>query len=568
MLVYIINTICSNNINDIKLSVQLSDFNVVIIILDNSTYLVDKRDIDRFLDSCVHYSIVRGTDSYLKVLNCVLQLKPKKVIIIESPYPLYDDHIKKRLKDIDNITDLNVIFFDNTLSYYSKSIKNIGKHYTKSVDCFTMSRSYKDLDKINSILKKDSIDHKDKDIMDKIITKYVDLHTFYNHLNKMRREFNIRIVADKKKDVVTYLSKIYSESDPQISKRLKKVIENRAYKNSDIIKMIADDFRFYSEDDYDSFISRNRTDKMIISEQTLISSTTMSTWYDEIENHGCLGVLANCRTGYLGKVGNADFLTFDPLWETYSAEDYLFSVKDYLEKNTNRDINEAIIVTDGLKNPANALFLLYINKMHWRSAKKFLPCVTGTFMSHNPLSFTEGHIKSYFIALVRYASQCRSIYQYQVFFCLWRTCYEIAKERGYDKGFSVMLNKIESFRYSSQYEIVLGQTLLFNNIDNTDLNNFYGLCIKEIAKKIYLKKNKKEDKNLSDQIKSSRHYKILVKNIEMRDKIFSIYKDSDFSDTIDEYFGVLDDNTVKNIVSVNSDRSDIYDDLLDKNMFV
>jgi len=384
-------------------------------------------------------------------------------------------------------------------------------------------------------------------------------------------------ISDKKHSSQKILKDIFDNSDINIDNKLKKMLLMRQSKNKNIINDINDNFKYFTKEDieeYNNFIS---DDNNLIkdSEDLFLSFVTMTNWFEELEEHGALGLLASVKTSYLGKVGNADFINFKTTFDIYSAEDYLYSLSEILQKSLCKDINELCVVKDSLKKKCNGLFLLYINKLHWKSAKKFLPIITSCFMSHSPFAFTEDHIKSYFIALVRYGNSIDSEKNFKIFLALWRTCYEIAKDKNYLFGFLKLFhNLVNNFklRYQSQYEILLGQTLLINNINKKKINKFYQDIYFYLLNSYFSKNNFKDDisqikliefkiliKELLEKFNSSWHVINLIKNIRLRKFLIENLDYKNLPKLLDDNQGVYNkDINISSILDVNIEFPDIF----------
>lgn len=398
----------------------------------------------------------------------------------------------------------------------------------------------------------------------------LDIPIYDNGIDAINKTY-----SNKKKDVIEYLITIYKHSEPFISDRLKNIIKRRAENNIKTIKYLFDNYNFLDEQEYHKFINKEKDNNIIKSEDLFTSFFTLSSWYDELESHGCIGVLADCKTGYRGKIGNSEFLNFNPSWDLLSGDEYLYLVKRHLINNESTNINEAVITLDKYKNKVNAIFILYINKLHWNSAKKFISFLTATFMSHNPFAFTEGHLKSYYIALCRYSHDLNNNKNVNIFLNIWRSCYELAKEKKYITKFNnsidIFLNKINKFRYFGQYEIGLGQSLLIKELN---IEKYYDLCLNEIIKDYFIKiKNKKEKMLLSklkyDYIMKNRvnnlkehswHYNNLIHNIKIRNGLFTVFKnEKEIIQKLDNNYGIIEDKLLYKFVNILNSDINIYD---------
>lgn len=553
----------------------LSNGNKITIYTENKVDIIECDNLDIYTNNYIQNNCLKNISS-----NEYKKKSDIKNKLSEYKYKDYDKYIifyKNKWDFQDCYKEKNVVILVRNFEavYDSDFIKG------KLVRLYSLYNLIKESELFTKVIKNIK-DIKSFEDIKSIKNKYINYSYFNEEIDSKYKEYLFESVCEKKSEIINSLSSIYANSNIIISSNLKKKINSREIKNIQNIKDIIDNFKNYTEEEFNNFIKSEKNNMFDKSEEEFLSYATLATWYDELENHSGLGILAEVKTGYLGKLGNAEFLFFNPRYDLYSIDDYLYSVKKILEVNNKWDFNKTVIVKDSLKNKCNAIFPLYINKYHWLSVKKYLPYVLSTVMSHSPLAYTEGHIKAYFIALLRYANNISNDKNAQIFLSVWRTCYEIAKDKNYLFGFSKLINNVKQFRYLSQYEIILGQSLLN---DKLNIDKFYDLVLNEIVTD-YLKKIVIEDitfETISDlklyfteillDFCESWHFKNLIKSICIRNNFTLKQKTINTINELDKNYSVASEEQLKlfkNILSqenYNSEKEKLLNNYSDNYMF-
>jgi hypothetical protein len=324
---------------------------------------------------------------------------------------------------------------------------------------------------------------------DKIIIKYSI--QFLEKIKISMLKIKKIIISDD--DIIEAINK-YNESSigTENTKYIKNKLDKRILTNTELIDILKKkeinakliDFIEEVDDiDYDPKHPFHRSCEFFNSFMTL------SNWFDEIQNNTCMCLVANISANEFSKLAipgsrvdiQSISLNFMP------ARDYFESLFLHFKNNNNYldgfgNINDRQIISDNIGGYGNSVIPLYINSHHWKIAKQYLKPLLGITLAHNPLAYTETYMNFMFYLLADMTrktflkSHRNSQKWIQVYFAVWRTCAEIAYEKGYSSGISKLIkNYIGDHNtriYSRTFEndVLLGQILATGcGIDEHDI---------------------------------------------------------------------------------------------------
>lgn len=237
------------------------------------------------------------------------------------------------------------------------------------------------------------------------------------------------------------------------------------------------------------------------------SNITLSNWLDELQSGSTLGLLIKVTTTDLGKVGICrETIDISNITTTF------ISIKDYIESAIIRfsseqyfgNLNQITIFSGDAIGDSNAAVPLYISKEHWELSKIFMKPLLGIIISHNPFAYIQSHDNFMFSLL---ASMTRQTYLndnnktekwLNIYLTVLRTCKQIGKEKGYDKGINkLLINFINDPLYrlnkkSSDNDILIGQILSLGINNNISINLIIERIFEESLRS-KITKNYKED---------------------------------------------------------------------------
>lgn len=277
-----------------------------------------------------------------------------------------------------------------------------------------------------------------------------------------------------------------------------KYSKTKIIKNIEYIKNISFDMSTIAH-----FIKEheNETKKCFIDScELFFSSITLTSWFDEMENGNCMGMLLKLNSNCLAKNGimrNGTHIKYVTT-SFISIIDYINATVDYFNKNNTAfgDLNKKTIINGMAIGEANAVIPIYINKHHWKIAQKYMKPLLGIIISHNPFIFNNGYKDIFYTIFVELTSllfdngkgQLNSHY-ITVYIAFMRTCAEICFENKYNYGIRKVvdgylthpLKRITTDEYV--YEKICSQTLATGYIlDINDIQQLILYMIEELIR--------------------------------------------------------------------------------------
>ena len=334
-------------------------------------------------------------------------------------------------------------------------------------------------------------------------------------LNTFHKNMNISHICHKK-----YLKMMNSL---KINYNFEKFNENLEKTSGKIAKIIEN-------------ISDNETEKSTI---FFNSQYSLSTWRDEIEEKGCLGVLLNICVPDFSRNGKS--LNMIEIKNTtlclMSASDFINIICSESNSTYTDNINISSILNDHVLGSGNIIFPLYINKYHWEICKEYIPVILGLLVTNNISLYCPNMNNIYFSVLFEYTKNIFSnenIKWSHNWIMMWigifRTCFQISLEKRYHKGFIPYINNLDSTKLNGKYNILFGQMLSVGYIDIDVINKIFNahtlnLIISYINenseyKKIFIEMLKNNDKQI---------YKELI----------LIYNSLNFGKIIEDYMTII-----------------------------
>jgi len=419
---------------------SLSDtlFNVVIVCtkifdVDDET----KKIIDKILtfnktqmivccyeDYFKHSEITIITDNQIEILNNMIN-KPL-LCDIESKSVILGDNFK-----LDLSKRRSFLVYEKqeiTINGYNIVLNEIDTNHNNVLDAILLLLNYNILP-VADFLKSQLLYYmhsKDKEIMNKAITLY---QIFKNVINKNMQE---------KINNIEYSDNVLM----QYGKHINKDIKYNMIKNVNMISTL--------EYDGSSIHINKSSDMFEKSCDFFFSSITLSSWFDELENNSCLGLLIKLKSPELVKVGIMDNIIIENITTTYlPVSDYVNVVSEYFEKNKNfnfGDLNNKIIISGTSIGDSNAIIPMYICKNHWLIVKKYLDPLLGIILTHNPFDFTNKSKSIFYIIFTQMTyllflpdKKELNIKYIKNYFAYFRTCAEICFENKYNYGIRKMV---------------------------------------------------------------------------------------------------------------------------------
>ena len=331
------------------------------------------------------------------------------------------------------------------------------------------------------------------------------------HLQNCNKIILKKYISQKNTDDDSFIStiaKYHINSDSKIkNNHLNKNFLNNITKNINLMDDLKKNTHDFLEQNENKIASLENKPNVSESLNFYTSNITLSNWLDELQSGSTLGLLIKVTTTDLGKVGICrETIDISNITTTF------ISIKDYIESAIIRfsseqhfgDLNQVTIFSGDAIGDSNAVVPLYISKEHWELSKIFMKPLLGIIISHNPFAYIQSHDNFMFSLL---ASMTRQTYLNEnnktdkwlnIYLTILRTCKQIGKEKGYDKGINKLLKNFISDplyrlnKTSSDNDILIGQIL------SLGINN--NISIDLIIERIYeeslrskITKNYKED---------------------------------------------------------------------------
>ena len=225
------------------------------------------------------------------------------------------------------------------------------------------------------------------------------------------------------------------------------------------------------------------------------SNYTMSSWKDEIEEKGCMGLLLDikipdhCRTGNL-------------IWNIYliNITNTFMSVTDFLNalgnsEKFNGDINNHKIINDSVMGSGNIVLPLYINKIHWEISKCYIPIMLSMLFTNNSISYLEKMDNIYYYVLNDF---CNKLFDKKIVLnenliknmsSIYRTCIQLSFDKRYHKGFEKHFDKIITINDNfNTFNLTFMQIITSSYFNFDKINNFIKSILQNYIN--YIIKNK------------------------------------------------------------------------------
>lgn len=394
-----------------------------------------------------------------------------------------------------------------------------------------------DFDKIYRVVKKINCNTEDKrELLEKIF--YADQKTYD------RNNYN---------DMILKISKAKNSQMDMGNKKGKfteRLFGNK--KNKEVFNTV----EIKDDDDFDDDYCAQK------SLEEFKSGITLTTWLDEIKTGGSMGLLISVNTNKLCALGyGCSQIEVVSTSNTYMpVKDYIESVLLHLEDEQN-EINNAKIIKGNMID-ANSIIPLYINKTHWGVARKQLQLTLGITFAHNPFGYVEKHDNYLFALLTN-----MNIKNINSYFGVFRTCAQVAYEKGYHKGIKKLMT---DFMNDPMNRLINGQNnvmILFGQILSTgtaivDKKGFYCRIIEEWVRSVvkpnhellfeYVKYSDDEKHDFDENVYCRVMEKININVLEEFDRIYEIFialqkQYNGFKrllNIIDKNHGVIDDEMI------------------------
>ena len=220
------------------------------------------------------------------------------------------------------------------------------------------------------------------------------------------------------------------------------------------------------------------------------SILTLSNWYDEVIENSAIGLMIEKNLSQksimaYNEIPSITNITFNFM----STQDFISELEnDYKNNNKtgNLDLSSISLINDSSFGSINGIIPLYINKIHWKIAKKHIPKLYGIMFTNNPFGYTDKHLNINYYILILYCNDIISNpieKNIKIFIALQRTCCEITYEKKYNIK-KLVNNYVCSTQKGSDYSnmIMIGQILASSCLTSKINNKFNidGMCKKLI----------------------------------------------------------------------------------------
>jgi len=532
---------------------------------------------------------------------------------------LFSNQIKKTILKIDYSNNNNevfnrIVFEDFYLTKYlliNNKFKNklIFLNYNNSTKEFLFKYSSKEMyyldiiigNLINSFIK--NVKYNDIkfnieyfQLFKKIIAEYSYIYNKENRFNSYLR-FKIyklnEVLIEYAYKIILILSKKMNE-EKRISDELFNLVnkcKNYPVNNKGllIIERIIKNLLNYN-------IKKNQYIEISMNNQLLKKSSdfitsyiSLSSWIDELNNNGSMGLVFKIKSTDLCKLGIGLDIVVENLTTTFFPyNDYLITLDNYLsKKDITGNINGKNIIFGNAIGNGNCIIPIYINKKHWIVGKEHLNNMLGIIAAHNPFAYSKNHLNCLFKFLIDFSvnliffenkdeiNQKTSYKWLNCYFLYFRTCSEVCFEKKYNRGIIKLVdnfikNPKKRIMYDQFYYInLLSQMLCTGHVLEDDkLNMLIEIIFEELIRInimniIYPLKKPDEEKNYLEEFNKkftfiNFHVKVLITFIKLNkimgmmiNKIGSFNK---FIKMLDSNYGLMDEdiiNWLKNIIKQN-----------------
>lgn len=405
--------------------------------------------------------------------------------------------------------------------------------------------------------------------------------TITSEKNELGNNLNKMLINNKKTKNMKNIYKFYN-----------RIINNKKG-NIQIINNIDQEFF----DTYDNLIDDSSNTPFDESCETFKSLMTMSSWYDELKDSSCMGMLIKLNTDSNVKFGywRCNPKITEITTTCMPITDYIDTVITYFDNNNidTYDLNDQDIITGTGVGTANAVIPLYIHKSHWSIAKQYLPYVLGIILTNNPFGYTDSHINYIYYLLSDMSMKTLTTLNLstkwiKVYIALMRTCSEISYEKKYNIK-KLVTNYLKKNDQTVNTGILLGQLLSSACIVSKAIGedkikqlceNMYTAFIKHYFNKNYNRTKYK----MSDENSRGKYIGKMVFNFNKNQRIqneirivisfykmYKIIKDViekcsgyiKFLELLENNYGNIPDNICDDIIKKIKQTFYSYNDLLD-----
>jgi hypothetical protein len=425
----------------------------------NKKYLLIKEwNFDKELDSIN----LESKNDYVKILE----------ILEEVILDIYSD--------INNIKDDNL----EIINCISEIFNNVSKYLVNS-----------EYSKRLSILEWNILIKKKLALYNKFT--YLDNNICKNNLETLINKYSIKSLS---------YCNYFNKKDKHYNKFDKKCIEYIESEHKKYSKLSHDQNLEITK--FVEYLELEDSDSFTESKEFYNSSISLTNWIDEISNNNFTGLLMNISIDEFIKINNNKknmFVNINSISSNFlSYRDFIEMTFDYFEKNNSDygNLNYKNIIKENINGDYNSIIPIYIHKIHWNIAKKNIPFILGIILSHNPFGFLDSYYNFYFY-LLNYMNTLifdsenktsNSLKFIKVYFAIWRTCSQIAYEKGYHRGIYTKIEEFNDYLLLNKYnsynlESILGQiisTPLVNNLEEHLLNIITGAIKYYISKHIII----------------------------------------------------------------------------------
>lgn len=427
--------------------------------------------------------------------------------------------------------------------YLIKKYKTVNDKETNKMMKNTNKSNNDFIQMLNEFIKISNLHVKDKNILDRIN------QTINKNFNKTNN------------DILTILQSI-KRSDLQIENNTDADTDTDADADADADN-VSNEFRLQESRDF------------------FLSMLTLTDWVDELDNENTIGILLNVHTNDLARIGaNGSTVNITNITSTFvPIKDYIDTILILFKNENQDDVNNIRGICGNIIGQGNTALPIFICEQHWKLARIHLEYLLGIALVNNPFGYVDSHLNFMFCVLTEMGRQIfRNINNKDIkmYIAMFRTCAQIAYEKGYHKGIKKMITnltndggKMSTIRPFGA-DCIFGQIIatgatidenLLNKLcDKIYENIFWSTCVK------YIKYEKfEQEENYTGNIISFVE-KLMTTNIEIIMSNFlmiKIFKTvivanngfKKFLNKIDKYYSNLDDENVELFVKLLKDKA-------------
>ena len=458
------------------------------------------------------------------------------------------------------INDTTELVIANESTFIDKHTSDSVTLGTSCINAYLARRIediYVDWKKDNQLLKKMKKYIDEDDVTNKNTKKRI-----YTELKQKETQIKLLTILEKSESVKSMYDKLSSKLNLNTAgKKLRKIIITddgavKMFENSiDVAHgKIIDEVNEMNEDE-------EIDDKINGSDNMFKSFITLMTWLEELETQGCMGIALSTD---IIKTGNQIDVAMREIPNNCLALlDFIDAIlSDEAVSVDSGRINDMVITTEPYKKSViNVVLPLYINKIHWAVASKYLKITANLINYYYPFTKDRRFWKVYFNVLASYVTKLYgdiSDHEIKIFMAYWKTSSEIRKIFKLKCNSIINSDAIKDHRYFD-YVSLMGQIISDpsykpNNLRTTIKYYVHSLC----------NRSKVEGHIISETTCGIRnHYLWEILGI-MKTIYFykNIHKDhSNLLSDMDELYSVITDSdasTIKNLIlGFNSKYKDI-----------